>query len=80
MCGFMINVILPSSDPSAISYLQRKLDKDHNIFLVVDSVRGGEGATICFTRLSAQVYNQMSDFEAIAELVPQILHEFKQDM
>ena len=72
-----MNVILPSTDPEAIAYVQSTLDSKYRIYMVYGSATdSATGQLIYFTRLSAQVYVQMSDFELLAELVPKLLSEY----
>jgi len=81
LSGYMINVVLPSNDVDAVVYMQSTLDSRYNIYIVVSSVPStstdGTVSTIYFTRLSAQVYLEMSDFVTVGELVPQLLAEYE---
>ncbi len=73
----MINVVLPSSDPDAIAYAQSQLDTVYHIYFVYGSVKNVQSSeTIFFTRLSAQVYVQMSDFMELSHLLPKIISEY----
>ena len=89
MCAFMVNVELPCTDRDAAYDLQRSLDREHNVYMVYESVpnsalaqeqgqgqgQGQEGQSdrIFFVRLSAQVYLDISDFETLARLVQLLL-------
>ena len=76
----MVNIVLPSNDEDAVVYMQSTLDSQYNIYIVVSSVTStnadGTTSTICFTRLSGQVYLEISDFEQLGALVPQLLEEY----
>jgi hypothetical protein len=77
MTAYIINVILPSKDPSAIGYMSGKLSSEHNFYFTYSSVVSTlTGETIYYTRLSAQVYLEMGDFEKLAYLVPSLLAEY----
>lgn len=77
MSANMINVILPSTDPLAVEYMQKKLDAQYDIYLIYSSVPSSESSlTLFYTRLSMQMYLELSDFEKIVDLVPQLLQEF----
>ena len=84
MTLFMSNVVLPSTNEEAIKHTQRILDKVHNVYFVYSKVKRdptqpeSPSNVIYFTRISAQVYVQYSDFERLAELVPQVLEEYTQ--
>eukprot|EP00668_Euglena_longa_P016643 GGOE01020931.1.p1 GENE.GGOE01020931.1~~GGOE01020931.1.p1 ORF type:complete len:426 (+),score=95.97 GGOE01020931.1:48-1325(+) len=73
LCAAMANVVLPSDDPAAVEAMQLALDRDHNVYIVCDSVPGPAGRRIFFTRLSAQVYVELEDFRRVAFLVAQFL-------
>ena len=81
MSGFMVNVILPTSDPEAVTYLTSTLNSTYNIYMVassvVDSRPGRVGTSIMFTRLSAQIYLELSDFTQLGKLVPDLLAAFQ---
>ena len=73
----MINIGLPSNDPDALAYVQSTMDKKYHVYIVYDKITDAStGVITYFTRLSAQVYVQLSDFERVAELVPLLLHEY----
>lgn len=76
----MVNVVLPSIDPAAISYVTSTLNSSYNIYMVTgavgDSRPGSEGRSILFTRLSAQVYLELADFTQLAALVPALLLQY----
>jgi hypothetical protein len=79
MTGFMVNIILPSTDPDAISYMRDTLDTQYNIYIVYDKVPASlsvTGRDIYFTRLSAQVYLELSDLLQLGSLVPELLQKF----
>ena len=77
----MVNVILPSADPEAVSYVTTTLNSTYNIYMVTGSVtdsRAGQvGVPILFARLSAQIYLEMSDFTQLGKLVPDLLEAYK---
>lgn len=77
MSGFMVNVILPSADPAAVSYVTSTLNSTYNIYMVAASVPAAtKEGILMFTRLSAQVYLESSDFEQLGLLVPELLKEY----
>jgi len=69
MCGFMINVILPTQDPQKVDKIQCLLDSEHNIYTVGGVERREDGTPIYFMRLSATVYLELEDFRKMAILV-----------
>jgi hypothetical protein len=76
LIGNMTNVILPTTSADAVKELQYRLDNEYNIYIVAVSVFSHTlGSPIYFTRLSAQVYVEMSDFVRLGELVLMILNE-----
>ena len=78
MSGFMVNVILPSSDLPAVTYVAESLNSTYNIYLVTGSVPDSRlDQPILFTRLSAQVYLEMDDFTQLGVLVPALLKEYQ---
>ena len=78
MSGFMFSVILPSDDASAIAYVQSTLDTRYNIYIVYGSIINSNTNNLTyFTRLSTQVYIELSDFELLGTLVLQLLSEYK---
>jgi len=77
MSANMINVILPSNDPLAVEYMQKKLDAQYDIYLLFSSVPSSESSsTLFYIRLSMQIYLELSDFEKIVDLVPHLLQEY----
>mmetsp|Transcript_28645 Transcript_28645/g.40834 ORF Transcript_28645/g.40834 Transcript_28645/m.40834 type:complete len:420 (+) Transcript_28645:1144-2403(+) len=85
MSGFMVNVILPTSDPSAVTYVTNTLNSTYNIYMVTGSVPDsrlglGIGQPLLFTRLSAQVYLEMADFTQLGVLVPSLLNEYNNNL
>lgn len=83
MSGFMINVILPSTDPDAVAYMRETLDQKFGIYIVYDMIPSSlsnTGKDILFTRLSAQVYLELSDFTQLGELVPRLLEEYREEL
>ena len=77
MSGFMFSVILPSTDAAAIAYVQDTLSTRCDIYMVYGSaVDVGTNQVTYFTRLSAQVYLELSDFDTLGKLVPQLLAEY----
>jgi isopenicillin-N epimerase len=97
MSGFMVNVILPSTNRTAIEEMQAALNSTYNIYLVAgpatsfvpsfnENPASAEtlkedctesdmdcDSTMFITRLSAQVYLELSDFARLGELVLQLL-------
>ncbi len=68
--GNMMCVVLPCKDEGKVQALQKFLDQVHNVFIVFGSVLDRvSGEKILFTRLSSQIYLQLSDFERLASLV-----------
>jgi selenocysteine lyase/cysteine desulfurase len=77
MVSFLFSVILPSTDADAIAYVQSTMDSEYLIYFVYDkTVSAKTGETIFFTRLSAQVYLELSDFERFGALLPKLLLEY----
>jgi hypothetical protein len=83
----MANVVLPSSDEEAIKYAQQAADKVHNIYFVYSKIKlsggivnnaGTDDRFVFFTRISAQVYLTSSEFARFGDLLPTLLHEYKQ--
>lgn len=75
----MVNVILPSTNSSAISSMRNELDEVYNIYIVYDSVPAELSKTneiIYFTRLSAQIYLDYNDFMKLKDLVPELLQKY----
>jgi hercynylcysteine S-oxide lyase len=80
MSGFMINIILPSTDTDAVAYMRQTLDDKYGIYIVYDKIPSSLSSTgkdILFTRLSAQVYLELTDYTQLGELVPQLLAEYE---
>ena len=77
LCGSMCNVILPSTDGHAVSYMQKQLDQKHNVYVVYSSVTDRYSTTnkIYFLRLSAAVYLELSDYIRLIDIVPALLAE-----
>lgn len=102
MSGFMVNIILPSSNRTAIAEIQASLNSTYNLYMVAgpatsfvpsfnnedsktedrseedcldssDSDLDCDPAPLFITRLSAQVYLELSDFERLGHLVLQLL-------
>jgi hercynylcysteine S-oxide lyase len=76
LTGFMVNIILPSTDVDAIAFMRDALDTQYNIYIVYDVIPSDKSLTgeeIYFTRLSAQVYLELKDFMRLATLVPELL-------
>jgi hercynylcysteine S-oxide lyase len=76
LTGFMVNIILPSTDVEAIAFMRDTLDIEYNIYIVYDVIpadKSDTGEEIYFTRLSAQVYLELQDFMRLATLVPELL-------
>jgi hypothetical protein len=101
MTGFMANVILPSTNRTAIEEMQAALNSTYNIYLVagpatsfVPSFNENSASaetlkddckesadsdmdcepTLFITRLSAQVYLELSNFARLGDLVLQLLN------
>ncbi|MEE9393041.1 MAG: hypothetical protein V3W41_11100 [Planctomycetota bacterium] len=60
----------PSSDPLAIDPLQEALFRDHQIEVPVMPFPTPSGRTL---RISAQVYNQVSDYERLAKALKSLV-------
>lgn len=74
MTGYMFNVVLPTNNVDKVAAMQAELDKVHNLYMVYGTATSSlTGETIIFTRLSAQVYLELSDFEKLAGLVSTML-------
>ena len=74
LCGFMVNVVLPSTSADAIASVQAQLDSNYHIYVVYSSVTHRDtGEPIFFVRLSGQVYLEPSDFLQLISLVPELL-------
>lgn len=77
MTSFLFTVILPTTDVDAVAYAQSTMDHQYHIYFVYDQYTDpSTGNTLLFTRLSAQVYLELSDFRRFAELMPQLLTEY----
>lgn len=78
MTGYIINVILPSTDVNAIGSMAGALSSKHGFYFTYGSVNltATTGETVYYTRLSAQVYLELSDFEKLAYLVLTLLAEY----
>ena len=75
MTAAMINVVLPSSDINAVANMASILGSKYNFYFTYSSVNStATGQSIIYTRLSAQVYLELSDFELLATLVPSLLN------
>jgi transcriptional regulator len=86
----MTNVVLPSNDENAIIFAQKQADKRHNVYFIYSKVLAaspvpgangekGDKTMTYFTRISAQVYVTLSDFELLAEIVPRLLKEYAEN-
>lgn len=77
---FMTNVILPPSIQSEerAKEMQDRLYRDYGLSMVYKSVPSAEilGKDIFYTRISAQVYLEESDFQLLAAAVDEIASEF----
>ncbi len=74
MTAFMINVVLPSNDINAVASMAGQLSSKYGFYFTYSSVNStSTGEIIIYTRLSTQVYLQLSDFEKLAALVPALL-------
>jgi selenocysteine lyase/cysteine desulfurase len=77
LCAFMTNVVLPTSNDQETQELQRILDEEYNVYIVTGKVpvtnnTDGSQREVYFTRLSAQVYLELSDFQRLSGLVVEI--------
>jgi selenocysteine lyase/cysteine desulfurase len=61
---FMVNIALPISDKAVANDLKEHLLREHNMYIVILFYED-----ILFTRLSSQIYLEMSDFVLLGELV-----------
>lgn len=68
MVGPMTNVRLPSTDTALLNNLTNILFENHNMYIVVYPLNNQY-----WTRLSAQIYLEMSDFVNLGEVVKNIL-------
>lgn len=74
MSGFMINVVLPSKNMTAVASMAGVLSSKHGFYFTYASVNSTTtGEVIIYTRLSAQVYLELSDFVKLAALVSSLL-------
>lgn len=79
MCAFMVNIVLPSQNPAAVKYMRDTLEDTHSIYIVCDFIPkelSRTNSVVFFTRLSAQVYLELSDFARLGNLVPQLLAQY----
>ncbi len=70
MMGFVATVALPSSakaTPAAADKIRRTLRTEHNLETYVKAIDGR-----FWVRVSAYVYNDLSEFERLAELAPKV--------
>ena len=80
MTGAMANIVLPWTDPAAVSYVASALLSEYNSMVVFASVLPTQGASssaaIQFIRLSAQVYVSMDDVRWLADTVPVLFEQY----
>jgi selenocysteine lyase/cysteine desulfurase len=89
MVGCMVNVVLPTDDAKVVNYVTTTLDKRYDIFMVTMELNASNPFTftrdetaepnrerVFYTRLSAQVYNEFSDYEQLGSLVPMLIQEY----
>ena len=69
----MCNVRLPSSSPSRIKLLTPGLLEKYGTYVPVWSLPFSNGNAF-YVRVSAQIYNDKSDFENLARWVLELLH------
>lgn len=67
LVGCMVNIQLPITDPTAAASLTQRLLDDYNMYIVVYPLQGA-----FWTRLSAQIYLEQSDFVALGRAVLQL--------
>lgn len=71
MTAAMVNVRLPvASNSTVVETLTDRLLKDYRTFIPIFSLQGK-----WYVRVSAQIYNEMSDFRHLGESVLAILKE-----
>lgn len=75
MVGVMCNVVLPSNNEAAVTYMQQTLLKNHDVFMITQSITSYD-EIVYFTRLSGQIYLDESDFALLESLVPLLLSEW----
>jgi len=92
MSGFMVNVILPSRNETAVTAMQQNLNSSYGIYIVVGAVKVNRKwnesnmevkyfeDTLYVTRLSAQVYLEQDDFRPLAHLVPELLRQGRKEL
>jgi selenocysteine lyase/cysteine desulfurase len=74
---FMINILLPTQNATVAKGLQEFLLEQHNMYIIVAHDKGSD---LIFTRLSAQIYLELSDFEQLGGLVLEFLDNHKNGM
>ena len=72
MIGSMVDVQLPTSDSSKVAAIQDAFTNEFNSYIVVYQLKGSDPPQY-WTRLSAQVYLELSDFETVGSRVLEIL-------
>jgi len=71
--GSMVNVRIPISDDAILAKAVYKCLYEHNTFVVVYKHNDGNS----YTRMSAQIYNEISDYTYAAETFLKVINELK---
>ena len=64
MIGAMVNVRLPTENATVAGSIPSRLQEEYNTWVPVYPLQGK-----WYTRVSAQVYNELSDFEMLADAI-----------
>eukprot|EP01097_Dermamoeba_algensis_P005075 TRINITY_DN3237_c0_g1_i1.p1 TRINITY_DN3237_c0_g1~~TRINITY_DN3237_c0_g1_i1.p1 ORF type:complete len:271 (+),score=61.83 TRINITY_DN3237_c0_g1_i1:494-1306(+) len=67
MIGSMVDILLPTTNETVAMSLTAKIVAEHNLYLVVHQFIGK-----FWTRLSTQIYNDISDYYQIGEIVAKL--------
>ena len=72
----MADVVLPAESPKdndKVNYMINTLQSKYNTFLLAREHKLQDGTVIWTTRLSAQIYLELSDYTLMAERVVELL-------
>lgn len=72
--GYMNNIQIPSKDIAICEKVQTQLMEKYNTYLVIYSFDGK-----IYTRISAQIYNEISDYQFVAQKFLEIIAKYKKE-